>query len=94
MLATALRPGIDGLVVDAPAGRATFLPAVWRHFGDDVDGFLVALWRKAGLAPGSWPVDTRCSRYSAEKIVDRWTATSDHGGETLRVPRARALRRP
>ena len=26
MLASELRPGIDGLVVDAPTGRATFLP--------------------------------------------------------------------
>jgi hypothetical protein len=66
-----LRPGTDGLVVDAPAGRATFLPAVWRHFGDDVDAFLAALWRKAGLPPGTWHRATRCSRYTAEKLVDR-----------------------
>jgi uncharacterized protein len=32
-LAAELRSGTDGLVVDAPRGRATFLPAVWRHFG-------------------------------------------------------------
>ena len=68
-LATALRPGIDGLVVDAPRGRATFLPAVWRHFGDDVDAFLAALWRKGGLAPGSWTADERCWRYTAEEVV-------------------------
>jgi AmmeMemoRadiSam system protein A len=65
-----VRAGIDGIVVDAPAGRATFLPAVWRHFGDDVDAFLAALWRKAGLPADTWCPGTRCSRYTAEKLVD------------------------
>jgi hypothetical protein len=69
-LAAEVRPQIDGLVVDAPGGRATFLPAVWRHFGDDVGAFLAALWRKAGLAPGEWPVGARCSGYTAEQLVD------------------------
>jgi AmmeMemoRadiSam system protein A len=69
MLAAVLRPGIDGLVVDAARGRATFLPTVWRHFGDDVDAFLGALWRKAGLAAGVWPEGAHCSRYTAEKVV-------------------------
>jgi AmmeMemoRadiSam system protein A len=65
-----LRPGVDGIVLAAPRGRATFLPAVWRHFGDDVDGFLAALWRKAGQPPAVWPDGARCSRYTAEQIVD------------------------
>ena len=69
-LARDLRVGTDGLVVDAPRGRATYLPAVWRHFGDDVDAFLASLWRKAGLPPGAWCDRTRCSRYTAEKLVD------------------------
>jgi AmmeMemoRadiSam system protein A len=65
-----LRPGVDGIVLDAPRGRATFLPAVWRHFGDDVDGFLAALWRKASQPPATWPDGARCSRYTAEQVVD------------------------
>jgi len=69
-LANELRVGIDGVVVDAPGARATFLPAVWRHFGDDVDTFLTSLWRKAGLAPGAWHSGTRCMRYTATKIAD------------------------
>jgi AmmeMemoRadiSam system protein A len=69
-LARELRPGVDGVVIEAPPARATFLPAVWRHFGDDVDAFLTALWRKAGLPHRSWPVGARCSRYTAEKMVD------------------------
>jgi AmmeMemoRadiSam system protein A len=69
-LITALRPGVDGVVVEAPDARATFLPAVWRHFGADVDAFVTSLWRKARLRPGAWPRGTRCSRYCAEKLVD------------------------
>ena len=69
-LVASLSPGRDGLVVEAGPHRATFLPAVWRHFGVDVDAFLDGLWRKAGLAPGTWPRDARCSRYTAEKLVD------------------------
>jgi uncharacterized protein len=84
VLAAGLRPGTDGLVVDAPGGRATFLPAVWRHFGDDADAFLAALWRKAGLAPGTWRPGTRCARYTAEQIVDHgprpWSGTAPIAG--------------
>jgi AmmeMemoRadiSam system protein A len=69
-LVAEVRPGVDGIVVDAGRHRATFLPAVWRHFDGDVGAFLGALWRKAGLAPGAWPPTTQCSRYSAEKLVD------------------------
>jgi AmmeMemoRadiSam system protein A len=69
-LADGVRPGIDGVVVESGPRHATFLPAVWDHFDDDVAAFLDALWRKAGLAPGSWPRGTRCSRYTAEKLVD------------------------
>ena len=69
-LAVEVRAGTDGIVVEAGRHRATFLPAVWRHFDGDVDAFLDALWRKAGLAPGRWAAETRCSRYTAEKLVD------------------------
>lgn len=69
-LIAALRPGVDGVVVEAPGARATFLPAVWRQFGADADAFVAALWRKARLRPGAWPRGTLCSRYRAGKIVD------------------------
>jgi AmmeMemoRadiSam system protein A len=74
-LTAALRPGVDGVVVDAPGALATFLPAVWRHFGADADAFVAALWRKARLRPGTWPRGARCSRYGAEKLVDRGPRT-------------------
>jgi hypothetical protein len=43
---------------------------VWRHFDRDVDAFLLALWRKAGLPAGELPPNARCSRYTTEKLVD------------------------
>jgi AmmeMemoRadiSam system protein A len=69
-LTAEVRSGIDGVVVESGQHRATFLPAVWRHFDGDVGAFLDGLWRKAGLTPGDWPPGTRCSRYTAEKLVD------------------------
>ena len=60
-----LRPGIDGLVVEAGSHRATFLPSVWEDLADP-DEFLHALWRKAGLPAGSWPPGIRCARYTAQ----------------------------
>jgi len=60
-----VRPGTDGLVVEAGRRRATLLPAVW----DDLPGateFVAALWRKAGLAPGEWPAGIRLARYTAQ----------------------------
>ena len=62
-LRAALRHG-DGLVVTAPANRATFLPAVWDDVAD-ADEFLALLWRKAGLAPGAWPAGMVVERYRA-----------------------------
>lgn len=61
----ALRPGVDGLVVEAGYHRATFLPSVWEELPDPA-AFLDALWRKAGLAPRAWPRGIRISRYTAQ----------------------------
>lgn len=60
-----LRPGTDGVVVEAGHHRATFLPSVWEELPDP-DQFLAALWRKAGLAPRAWPADTVISCYAAQ----------------------------
>lgn len=61
----ALRPGIDGLVVEAGYHRATFLPSVWDELPDRA-AFLDALWRKAGMAARAWPPGIRISRYTAQ----------------------------
>jgi uncharacterized protein len=58
----AIRPGVDGVVLDGPRHRATFLPSVWPKLADPAD-FLAALWDKAGLVPGTWPPGTRILRY-------------------------------
>ena len=68
-LRAGLRPGVDGLVVDAPGHRATFLPSVWAQVGG-VDEFLTSLWRKAGLAPGDWPADLELRRYQTLEFTD------------------------
>jgi AmmeMemoRadiSam system protein A len=67
-LAAALRPGVDGLVVQVDHRRATLLPTVW---GPDVDveTFLAALWAKAGLPHRGWPDGVQVQRYSV-----RWEA--------------------
>jgi AmmeMemoRadiSam system protein A len=62
-----LRPGVDGLLVETPTHRGTFLPSVWEQLGDPAD-FVAALWRKAGLKPGTWPGGTRVHRYEVEEF--------------------------
>lgn len=69
-LLTALRPGIDGLVVRAGSLRATFLPAVWEQLPEPAD-FIDALWRKARLTPGAWPAQLQLSRYRVETVETR-----------------------
>lgn len=57
-----VRPGIDGLLIEAGRHRATFLPSVWEQL-PSVDEYLEHLWRKAGLTPGTWPAGLRVARY-------------------------------
>jgi len=62
----ALRPGIDGVVLEAGRRRATFLPQVWDQLPDPA-AFLRALRRKAGLPEDYWDGEVRLYRYTAEK---------------------------
>ena len=64
-LVRVLRPGVDGLLVEAGAHRATFLPSVWDELPDARE-FVAQLWRKAGLPPGSWPTGIETWRYRAQ----------------------------
>jgi AmmeMemoRadiSam system protein A len=64
-----LRPGVDGLILEAGWHRATFLPQVWEQLPDP-DEFMAHLKRKAGLAPDYWSDDVRLSRYSVEKYKE------------------------
>jgi AmmeMemoRadiSam system protein B/AmmeMemoRadiSam system protein A len=51
-----IRPGEDGLILEAQGTRGTFLPQVWESI-PDARAFLAELIRKAGL-----PADTRLAR--------------------------------
>lgn len=64
-----LRPGQDGVILQAGARRATFLPQVWAQLPAPAD-FMAHLKRKAGLAPDAWPADIRLSRYTVEKYTE------------------------
>jgi AmmeMemoRadiSam system protein A len=64
--AAALRPGVDGVVLEIAGRRATFLPQVWDQVSDPRT-FLRALKRKAGLPEDYWDGETRVYRYTVEK---------------------------
>lgn len=69
-LLSVLRPGIDGLILDAGGRhRSTFLPAVWQSLPDPED-FLAQLRLKAGLPAGYWSSDIRFFRYTVEEISE------------------------
>jgi AmmeMemoRadiSam system protein B/AmmeMemoRadiSam system protein A len=59
-----LRPGVDGLLLEAAGRRATFIPAMWEELPDPRD-FLSCLRRKAGL-PDRWLPGTRLWRFTAD----------------------------
>lgn len=65
-LLAALRPGIDGLILQAPqGGRATFLPSVWEQLPDP-SAFLQHLKVKAGLDANYWHPQLRAERYEVQ----------------------------
>lgn len=68
-LLSMLRPGIDGLILEEGAKRATFLPAVWESLATPA-AFLRELKRKGGWRPDEWSDDIEVYRYAAESIGD------------------------
>ena len=69
-LAAALRPGRDGVVVQAGHRRGLFLPDVWQQLPHPIE-FLTHLWRKAGLRPGTWPSGLEASRFVTQRLERR-----------------------
>lgn len=60
-----LKPGMDGLILEAPGGRrATYLPSVWAQLPEP-EIFLRELKRKAGLPEAFWSPDLAFHRYGA-----------------------------
>jgi AmmeMemoRadiSam system protein A len=64
-----LRPGVDGVILEAGWHRATFLPQVWEQLPTPRE-FMAHLKRKAGLAPDYWSGEVRLSRYMVEKYKE------------------------
>jgi hypothetical protein len=64
-LARALRPGVDGVLLEVAGRRAFFLPQVWRTFPDPWD-FLTALAHKAGAAHDAAEVSAQARCFTAE----------------------------
>ena len=62
-----LRPGVDGLILELGAARATFLPAVWEQV-DDPALFVRQLKFKAGWRPDFWSPQIRAWRYESESF--------------------------
>jgi hypothetical protein len=78
-LYAALRPGVDGLCVEAGERRALFLPQVWESLADPRE-FVARLEAKAGLDPaglhpagldpGPPPEELRWSRFTVESFEE------------------------
>jgi hypothetical protein len=60
----ALRPGVDGVILETGAShRTTLLPQMWQDLPDPAQ-FLGHLWLKAGIAPGVWHEGTTLQTYT------------------------------
>jgi AmmeMemoRadiSam system protein A len=62
-----LRPGIDGLILQAGSRRTTFLPAVWEQL-PAADRFVRHLKMKAGWPADFWPSDMQVWLYTTESF--------------------------
>lgn len=63
-----IRPGIDGVTLEAGSHLGTLLPSVWTSLPDPVT-FVRALKRKAGLPADYWSPTVRVSRYTVEPVA-------------------------
>lgn len=69
-LLAALRPHVDGVVLQIGSSSATYLPQVWEQLPDK-EAFLNHLAQKAGCAPQDWrKPGTRVSIYQVEAFKD------------------------
>jgi len=62
-LVAQLRPGVDGLILEAEGQRGTFLPSVWESIKTPRE-FWLGLKRKAGLPPHYWSGAMKVHRYT------------------------------
>jgi AmmeMemoRadiSam system protein A len=59
-----IRPGVDGILIEAGERAGVFLPKVWEDLPDP-DEFLDRLWYKAGLVPPTWYPGMTACRFTA-----------------------------
>jgi AmmeMemoRadiSam system protein A len=71
----AIRPGVDGLVLEYRDERATLLPVMWTHL-PELDSFLGALKQKAGLSRKFFSPELRLYRYTTDRYSDPAPRTS------------------
>lgn len=62
----ALRPGVDGVILNDGTHRSTFLPQVWAQL-PSAPQFLAALKKKAGLPVDHWRPSLTLQRYTVVK---------------------------
>jgi len=63
----AIRPGMDGIVFEYGAHKATFLPQVWEQLPGPVQ-FMAHLKLKAGLPADFWHPEVRLFTYRVDKF--------------------------
>ena len=61
-----LHIGTDGVAFQYGYHKSTFLPQVWKDFGEPAD-FMAHLKYKAGLPPDFWDPEVKLSRYTVTK---------------------------
>jgi len=64
-----LHPGLDGVILQLGAQRATFLPQVWADLPNPRE-FLKHLRHKAGLSAQSWDSNIEVSVYTVEHFAE------------------------
>ncbi len=72
---SAIRVGVDGLLLVSGGRRATLLPVMWEHL-PEVAQFMGALKHKAGLPRGFWSPNVELWRYTTDRYVDPAPARS------------------
>ena len=95
MLAGALEPDRDGLVLGVGRRRALFLPSVWRQL-PDARAFVRHLVAKAGLETTGWPAGLEAMRFRVESFGAPWRSVeageiAQAGSEDARSENARRL---
>lgn len=66
-LLRALRVGVDGLLLEDPPHRSTFLPQVWESLPEPAD-FLEHLLMKGGLPRDHWSPTLKFHRYTVQEF--------------------------